>query len=152
MCVKAKLMRFIWTKRHKRILFCFLFSLVKEIYAQTRASICGHPENTEALLSPHSACEVATIWIFSHKHGGYKRTAWQQQMKNKFPLFPTISSARHYHTDRSVTFLPDTLEANEKSLGWKMLRWTCDLFRKGGCGERSIKIKTANRFWINWID
>lgn len=36
------------------------------------------------------------------------------QMKNKFLLFPTISSACYYHTDRSVTFLPATLEANEK--------------------------------------
>ena len=39
------------------------------------------------------------------------------QMKNKFLLFPTVSSACYYHTDRSVTFLPATLEANEKSLG-----------------------------------
>lgn len=37
------------------------------------------------------------------------------QMKNKFLLFPTISCARYYHTDRSVTFLPAILEANEKS-------------------------------------
>lgn len=37
------------------------------------------------------------------------------QMKNKFLLFPTISCARHYHTDRSVTLLPATLRANEKA-------------------------------------
>ena len=37
------------------------------------------------------------------------------QMKNKFLLFSTISSAFYYHTDRSVTFLPVVLEANEKS-------------------------------------
>ena len=41
------------------------------------------------------------------------------QMKNKFLLFPTVSSACYYHTDRSVTFLPAILEANEKSLDEK---------------------------------
>lgn len=50
-------------------------------------------------------------------------------MKNKFLLFPAISSVCYYHTDRPVTFLPATREANEKSPEWKMQYQTCDLFR-----------------------
>lgn len=50
-------------------------------------------------------------------------------MKNKFLLFPAISPACYYHTDRPVTFLPAILEANEKSPGWKMLYQMCDLFQ-----------------------
>ena len=72
------------------------------------------------------------------------------QMKNKFPLFPTVSSARHYHTDRSVTFLPATLEANEKSLGWKMQYQTCDLFR--GVIKNSKHAQIVNQWnWLQWL-
>lgn len=71
------------------------------------------------------------------------------QMKNKFLLFPTISSARYYHTDRSVTFLPATLEANEKSLGWKMQYQTCDPFR--GVIKNSKHAQIVNQWnWLQW--
>lgn len=109
------------------VFVCFLFSLGKKTNEHKRAHVQAHRKYRGPSFS--AFCLWGDSWIFSHKHGGYKRTAWQQQMKNKFPLFPTISSACHYHTDRSVTFLPDTLEANEKSFGWKMQHWTCDLFR-----------------------
>lgn len=67
-------------------------------------------------------------------------------MKNKFLLFSAISPACYYHTDRPVTFLPATLEANEKSLGWKMPYQTCDLFRG------LLKTPNTLRLWIDGID
>ena len=71
----------------------------------------------KGFLSTHSAIALglALILIFSHKLCRYKRVCVTAQMKNKFLLFSTISSAFYYHTDRSVTFLPVVLEANEKS-------------------------------------
>lgn len=64
-------------------------------------------------------------------------------MKNKFLLFPTISSACHYHTDRSLTFLPATLEANEKTEDEKSQYQTYDLLWKRGL------LKTANMFRLS---
>lgn len=68
-------------------------------------------------------------------------------MKNKIPLFPSISSPCYYHTDRSLTFLPATLEANEKSLGWKMQHQTCDLFR--GVIKNRKQAQIVNQW--NWL-
>ena len=109
---------------------------------------CAKDKRLPFLNIQTSAFEVAPIWIFSR----VQRDGVTAQMKNKFLLFPTISSARYYHTDRSVTFLPATLEANEKSLGWKMQYQTCDLFRGWGGGGL---LKTAKHAQIvnqwNWL-
>lgn len=98
-------------------------------HTQTRQHVCAEGQK-DSLFSTFNLSLWGTSYMnIQSQTRRIQRDGVTAQMKNKFLLFPTISSACYYHTDRSVTFLAATLEANEKSLGWKMQYQTCDLFR-----------------------